>query len=251
MTTIITHSGTFHADESLAVFMLKQLPEYANAKVIRTRDAEVIKGGSIVVDVGGVYDPKTSRFDHHQRGFEETFSKDYNIKLSSAGLVYKHFGKNVLSKLLNWDLAHPQLEFVYQKIYDELILMFDGVDNGVMQYPSETPCAYSDSTCISSRVARLNPAWNEPTSDDILYQRFMKAVELAGEELVAKAVAESPNSFISRKALPEPWRGVRDDELSKLTGVDGCIFIHASGFIGGAKTKEATMKLALMALEYQ
>ena len=48
-----------------------------------------------------------------------------------------------------------------------------------------------------------------------------------------QAVPVSPESFDSRKALPEMWRGVRDDALSTLTGVDGCIFVHASGFIGG------------------
>lgn len=49
-----------------------------------------------------------------------------------------------------------------------------------------------------------------------------------------QAVPKSPDSFESRKALPEPWRGLRDEELSAKTGVPGCIFIHASGFIGGA-----------------
>ncbi len=48
-----------------------------------------------------------------------------------------------------------------------------------------------------------------------------------------QAVPVSPESFESRKALPEKWRGIRDDALSQLSGVDGCIFIHASGFIGG------------------
>ena len=48
-----------------------------------------------------------------------------------------------------------------------------------------------------------------------------------------QAVPVSPESFESRKALPEAWRGLRDDELSRVSGVDGCVFIHASGFIGG------------------
>lgn len=48
-----------------------------------------------------------------------------------------------------------------------------------------------------------------------------------------QAVPIAPESFESRKALPEQWRGVRDDALSQLSGVDGCIFVHASGFIGG------------------
>ena len=50
-----------------------------------------------------------------------------------------------------------------------------------------------------------------------------------------QAVPVSPESFESREALPEQWRGVRDDELSKLSSVEGCIFVHASGFIGGKR----------------
>ncbi len=55
----------------------------------------------------------------------------------------------------------------------------------------------------------------------------------AGGNWRVQAVPVSPESFESRKALPEVWRGIRDDELSKLSGIEGCIFVHASGFIGG------------------
>ena len=324
MTTIATHSGVFHADESLAIFMLQQLPQYKNAKVIRTRDPLLIDQADIVVDVGAVYDPKIHRYDHHQRGFTETFSASYDIKLSSAGLVYKHFGKQVIAEMLNWKLDHPQLDFIYQKVYVDLILMFDGVDNGVSQYPDEIEPRYSDGTCISARISRLNPQWNQVNSDEIIFSQFLKAVQTTGEELThklhsiafswlparqfvensfskrfdvhpsgkiiflpnycpweshlfdlekensiekdqlplyvlfedsfktfrVKAVAIEPGSFQTRKPLPEPWRGVRDEELSKLTGVDGCIFVHAAGFIGGAKSKEAVLRLATIALQF-
>lgn len=36
-----THSGVFHCDEALACFMLKQLPEYVDADIVRSRDQEV------------------------------------------------------------------------------------------------------------------------------------------------------------------------------------------------------------------
>ena len=48
-----------------------------------------------------------------------------------------------------------------------------------------------------------------------------------------QAVPTSPDSFESRKALPEAWRGLRDEKLSEVSGIDGGIFVHASGFIGG------------------
>lgn len=84
-----THSGTFHADEALATFLLRLLPEYKDAALVRSRDPKALDECTIVVDVGGVYDPDALRFDHHQRGFEENFGMGFVTKLSSAGLVYK------------------------------------------------------------------------------------------------------------------------------------------------------------------
>jgi uncharacterized UPF0160 family protein len=65
-----------------------------------------------------------------------------------------------------------------------------------------------------------------------------------------QAVAVTPESFESRKALPEPWRGVRDEDLSSVTGIEGSIFVHASGFIGGNKTKEGALEMARKAVNF-
>jgi len=87
--TIGTHNGTFHCDEALAVFLLRQTSTYKDADLIRTRDPVKLDSCDIVVDVGAVYDPSSQRFDHHQRGFAENFGQGFVTKLSSAGLIYK------------------------------------------------------------------------------------------------------------------------------------------------------------------
>ncbi len=61
-----THNGTFHCDEILAVSMLRQLPEYRNAELVRTRDQSKLDECDIVVDVGGEFNPDRHRYDHHQ-----------------------------------------------------------------------------------------------------------------------------------------------------------------------------------------
>lgn len=63
-----------------------------------------------------------------------------------------------------------------------------------------------------------------------------------------QAVSVSLDSFESRKALPLAWRGLRDDELSKETGIPGCVFVHMSGFIGGNNTLEGALAMARSAL---
>jgi uncharacterized UPF0160 family protein len=64
-----------------------------------------------------------------------------------------------------------------------------------------------------------------------------------------QAMPISTDSFQNRKALPESWRGHRDDELSDISGISGCIFVHASGFIGGNKSYEGAFEMARKALE--
>ena len=64
-----------------------------------------------------------------------------------------------------------------------------------------------------------------------------------------QAIPVSPESFESRKALPELWRGVRDDDLSQIAGIESCIFVHASGFIGGNKTEGGALEMAQKALK--
>ena len=57
--------------------------------------------------------------------------------------------------------------------------------------------------------------------------------------------------LIFRLALPEEWRALRDQDLSDKSGIKGCIFAHASGFIGGNKTKEGALEMAVKSLKIQ
>lgn len=45
----------------------------------------------------------------------------------------------------------------------------------------------------------------------------------------------------SQNALPEEWTGMRDQELSHITEIHGSVFVHATGFIDGCKTKQGAI----------
>ncbi|XP_068635452.1 uncharacterized protein [Aristolochia californica] len=64
-----------------------------------------------------------------------------------------------------------------------------------------------------------------------------------------QAVAVSPDKFESRRPLPAAWRGLRDDELSKESGIPGCVFVHMSGFIGGNQSYEGALAMAKAGLK--
>jgi uncharacterized UPF0160 family protein len=128
-----THNGHFHADEALAVYLLKMLPQYQSANLVRTRDPALLETCHTVVDVGGEYDDAKNRYDHHQRSFTSTFP-NHQTKLSSAGLVYMHFGRAIISQHVKLPIDHPDVELLYQKLYDDFIEAVDANDNGISQY---------------------------------------------------------------------------------------------------------------------
>jgi uncharacterized UPF0160 family protein len=56
--------------------------------------------------------------------------------------------------------------------------------------------------------------------------------------------------FELRKPLKKEWCGVINLEtLRNLSGIEDIIFCHANGFIGGAKSFESSLKMAVMSLD--
>ncbi|KFM59707.1 UPF0160 protein MYG1, mitochondrial, partial [Stegodyphus mimosarum] len=309
-----THNGTFHCDEVLACSLLKYAkPEYKSAEIIRSRDMNILNDCDVVVDVGGVYDPATYRYDHHQRSFEYTMNAlnekyPWTIKLSSAGLVYYHFGHQIISKILELPEDSEEVNIIFSKIYENFIQEVDAIDNGIDPFDGAEP-KYKIHTHLSARVKHCNPPWNARNVDEnvcfkkasqLVEQEFLDRVNFYGKiwlparDIVKSAilnrisvhpsgeiieldnggcpwkehlfelekslniekpikfviytdmngnwriqcVSVSPFSFENRLSLKAEWQGLRDEELSIKSGIPECVFVHASGFIGGNKTRE-------------
>jgi len=322
--SIGTHNGHFHCDEALACGMLMLTDKYHTLPVVRTRDQSIIESCKIVVDVGGTFDAEKLRFDHHQRDFQNIFFDDVKkTKLSSAGLVYKYFGKEVIGNLTRAQGANEDIvDILYNKVYEGFIEHVDGIDNGIEPYTGEKN--YSISTNLSSRVGSLNVPWNQENTTEIEMEQFKKAIMLATTEFVnhvsqlltiwlpARSIVEESvkrrhdiddsgyilllaqpcpwkshlydledesfsglskgdvkyvlypdsngqwrvqcvsmhdGSFQNRLSLPEKYRGVRDEALSELWNIPGCVFVHAAGFIAGNKTYEGALQMARNSLK--
>ena len=336
---IVLNSGHFHADEALAVFLLRLLPAYSPSALLRTRDTSLLSKCHTVVDVGGEYNPSTNRYDHHQRTFNTTFP-NHTTKLSSAGLVYMHFGKPIIAQRTSLPESSPEVSLIYEKIYTEFVEALDAHDNGISAYdPKDTASLkkrFSDSgVTIGSMVSDLNDDYDNdtinPQNDASVFRtpeeiqkeedtRFLEASKLMGTTFLRKlsyyhrawlparnvvqtaydlrhrcdpsgqiavfdnggvpwkdhlyslelinpdakkvlyvlypegphegakwrvqCVSVTKDSFESRRPLKEEWRGLRDEELATKAGIKGCIFVHASGFIGGNQSKEGALEMA-------
>jgi uncharacterized UPF0160 family protein len=172
-----THNGPFHADETLAIAILLAL--VPAAEVVRTRDAAKLADCSVVVDVGGVYDVNACRFDHHQIEGKPA-DRENGIPFSSAGLVWKHFGRDMVSCVEVQNLVDAKL---FQAI--------DALDNGV---GTRNITEGVEHATFSDMISGFNPTWLEPSAPADFDAAFMKAVEHATVTL-RRVIAECEAEF--------------------------------------------------------
>ncbi|KAH9321909.1 hypothetical protein KI387_016548, partial [Taxus chinensis] len=206
-----THNGTFHCDEALACYMIRLTDKYAGSEIVRTRDQQVLDRLDAVLDVGGVYDPSRDRYDHHQRGFDQVFGYEFATKLSSAGLVYKHYGWEIIAKELGLDAAHPDVERVFLAVYKSFVEAIDAIDNGISRYDTDQPPKYVNSTHLSARVGRLNLDWiDEDQSPEKENERFHHAMGLAGGEFL-ESVRNHAKSWLPARSIVEESVGARKE----------------------------------------
>jgi len=200
MKIVGTHSGTFHSDEVLSTFLLKFYDKTIKSVVIRTRNLEILKLCDVVVDVGGIIDPQTHRYDHHMKEFKEVFNendKDLNsIKLSSAGLIWKYLGKNILENVIKsldlFEQNKTHIDEIHKLIYLDFIMGVDGMDNGVTQYDKDIKPKYRLCGNFVDRISRLNPEWNMINID--VNERFKKGWDVAEDEFLSQ-IKKYANSY--------------------------------------------------------
>ena len=180
-TKIGTHDGSFHCDEALGCYLLKQTKQFREAEIVRSRDPETLGACDIVIDVGAVYEPENTDSITTSAASRRSSATALSPS-SSAGLVYKHFGREIVATTLALPESDPIVEKIYLKVYKSFIEGVDGIDNGVNMYDTDAPAKYSDNTGLSARVGKLNPAWNEDNSPATQMTQFTKAVALTGSE---------------------------------------------------------------------
>lgn len=193
---LVTHNGSFHADDIFAAATLSLLLEKRGEdfEIIRTRDEEIIKTGDYVFDVGGIYDPEANRFDHHQKDFNE--KRENGILYSSFGLVWKKFGKELsgsdkIKVLIDRHLAAP----------------IDASDNGfdLIESKYDTLPYF-----IQHFFHSMRPTWRETnvTND----QRFLECVKIA-KMVLSREIIQAKDSMIAEEKVILSYKNSVDKRL--------------------------------------
>lgn len=154
---IVTHNGVFHADEALAIVILRMI--YGDMEITRTRDRYHLEGylnnkDVFVLDVGADYRPNMRNFDHHQKGGAGV--RDCGTPYATSGLVWKHFGNEVLRTM---EIPIEHWDYIFDKVDDVIIRHVDAQDVG-----HGKPLPFSMNMVISL----FNPTWLEEPEEEHL-----------------------------------------------------------------------------------
>jgi uncharacterized UPF0160 family protein len=272
---VATHDGPFHADDVMAFAMIRTFFDAA-ATVVRTRDLGRIAGADVVIDVGGVYDPPTRRFDHHQTAYQGPWS--------AAGMV------------LEWLTTEGHVATALGGVLRRDVMDYlDAVDNGRVAPRAGVPCfpriveafnhpagdhaafdrAYLEAVSFAQAWLRgLVASHQEVEAARVLVRAAMDRAVAAGQRILVltdyvpwkepyfenggrehptdyvvhpgtdgswRIVAIPPElgSMAQKRPLPESWAGLTDAALEAVTGVPGSKFCHKNRFIAVFQTRAA------------
>lgn len=192
---IITHNGSFHADEVLAVATIF-LALNGRIKVIRTRDPEIIKTGDYVVDVGGIYDPDKNKFDHHQEG--GAGKRENGIPYSSFGLVWKKFGEKVCG-------SKAVAEVIDKKLGEPI----DANDNGIDTDGSRSSFANATIYTLPGIIKALRPIGGDMIDFD---EPFHEAVKLT-MTILKKEIERTTASVEAERFVRDAYQNAADKRI--------------------------------------
>lgn len=194
---IATHSGSFHTDDvfaaaTLHLYLKKQKQSYA---LVRTTDEEVLKKSDIVFDIGGVYDPETNRFDHHQKS--GAGQRENGIPYAAFGLVWKKYGP----------LLCESAE-IAQEIDTYFVQAVDASDNGVDLFEKK----FNDVSLntLETLVGSFNISFDE--DEHLIDERFNEIASFA-TRILERVIHQTKTQHVVNTRIKELYQEQGEGKL--------------------------------------
>ena len=200
--TIVAHNGSFHADD---IFACAVLSLYLDKKkkpyqILRTRDDTMITGADYVVDVGGVHNDESNRFDHHQPG--GAGKRENGIPYASFGLVWKKFGP-----LLTKDVE------VFNDIDRRIAQPIDAIDNGI-SISEPTECGLCDYGTYGIIGAYQN-TWKEAGNTKTQTKNFLKLVDFF-KDVLQREIERSAHRLEMLDVIQEIYNSTENKSVLEI-----------------------------------
>ena len=235
ITHLVTHSGTFHADDVCAATILAEI--FPTAHLIRTRNKstlEALEPGAITFDVGGRNDPERRIFDHHQPGRE--LRPGSEVPYSSFGLVWKYYGAEYLRRIHPLDPA-GMIDAVHARMDAGFVRNIDALDNGVLE-EGDDGLLHADA--FAALINDHRPSFDAATANEQMLG-FRRATDMArtviknrigairdrirGEDIIADAIENRTDPRWIEMPYSLPY-----DQMIHAKGADDILYaIYPTG----------------------
>jgi uncharacterized UPF0160 family protein len=279
-----THDGSFHADEATACSLLLLSGRIDKDKVKRTRDPAILAKCEYVCDVGGIYDPVHKRFDHHQAEYQGPMSSAGMVLLylRDQGDIdpafYEHLNRALILGVDAHDNGVAKIEpgmcsfsqvvsnflpIEYEATSEEMNKAFFRAVDFIVGHLERLHQRhrYIDN-CRAAVQLKMKEGgyaiffeepipWMENFFDmGGEYHPAQFVIMPAGPHWKLRGIPPSLAERMKvRRPLPEAWAGLHEEDLRRVSGIEGAVFCHKGRFISIWKTKEDALKALHLALE--
>lgn len=281
--TVGTHDGCWHADELLAIAIIREALPGVRVNVVRSRSTYVLGKTDIIVDVGG------GALDHHGNCVR---SYPNGIPYAACGLTLEAIEPNrALINILNQDLIYgvsakdngyhdPRLGSILQSKLDWVGYFYPTWQEREIVEESEIMARFYKVLDMVSEVYRRirTNAAARIAAEDILpsLPTFLggQFIELPrggvpwakyGYEhpevlgafyrdddnrwVVRVARSRPDNAYDNRVLFPAEWRGLDRSELRYASRIPDILFVHRTGFMATFESRDGAER-AMRVLEF-
>ena len=257
----VTHLGKFHADDVFSTALLQILNP--NLKVERV--------ASVPENFDGIaYDIGLGEFDHHQKDAEV---RENGVPYAAFGLLWRTFGKYLLSEqeaqifdekfiqsldiddntgvsdpvamLIGafnptWDSDADQTERFWQAVEFAKGILLRRIESSkslerAAQVVKKALENEQDGIVILDKFAPFKQVLQDSDAQFVVYPSQRGGYS-------AQAVSSNEAPYGLKCPFPKEWRGLRDDEISAVSGIKTLRFCHNSGFLIAADELDDTVK---------
>ena len=193
-----THDGRFHGDDVIACVIAKL--KWGNIIITRSRDVDILDTCDILFAVGEKFDPTSYKFDHRQKNCNEKFDEASTFPLSSGGMAWKYFGKDIIKNLIKNILSGMKdttsnsknssnflsdsfVDHMHTEIYYKYIMEIDANDNGIPRLKNEVEAEETENYSFHTTLPNIVNNYNTDKENDDALQldAFNRAMITVGE----------------------------------------------------------------------
>ena len=280
---VFTHSGKeFHGDEVFALALLELYRQLLNKECNKEfyPPFKIIRERNISLEYPGLrIDVDSSFLDHHFPKTEAAFRTN-GIQYASVGLLWYVIGEdlvgnnadNIDKELIqgldasdngqNFEFAYSNMISLFVPNWNEENLtteeqMQKAIDFAMIILER----FFAKYKALDESIHLVETAYNNAINKEIVilpqalnWQKVLVPTEAKfviweneDKQWNCQAVPIEVGSFALKKGFKQSWRGLRNEELKELSGLD-LVFCHSSGFFLVANTKETAIDACLIAL---